>query len=83
MRTRGRKRDAANTSADGNDTQMASQHIRIFSSIDVSLVSDLRQGIKQRRSSCVRNFCTVSLDYFLGKATPNAISVEHNVMFCL
>jgi hypothetical protein len=30
-----------------------------------------------------KKFCTVSLDYFAGKAAPNVISVEHNVMFCL
>ena len=68
-----------NTSAGGNETQLAS-HSSIFSTIDVSLVSDLRQGIKQRRSSPIRNFCTISLDYFLGKAAPNAISAEHNVL---
>jgi hypothetical protein len=70
-----------NTPAGGNDTQTASQHLSIFSSIDVSLVSDLRQGNKQRRSSCARSICSVSLDYFLGKAAPNAISVENSVMF--
>jgi hypothetical protein len=65
-----------NTAAGGNDTQIASQHLSISSSIDVSLVSDLRQGNKQRRSSC-----SICLDYFLGKAAPTAISVERNVMF--
>jgi hypothetical protein len=64
-----------NTPAGGNDTQMASQRLSISSSIDVSLVTDLRQGNKQRRSSYVRGFCSISLDYFLGKAASNAISV--------